>query len=224
MTIDDPMSAGWLFDQLSERVRSGLLPGRSQGYGKGEVVFHEHDLGDTIHMIKDGLFAVRAATTGGRSLIITVLGARDIFGEFAVFSAGGRRTSTVTALAPGTTVALLHDDLGRVFKEQPLLIEGMMASVIEKAESTNRRLVELLAIPADLRVLRALLLVDGLARTGGPVPLTQVDLANLAATTRPTANRVLREEADRGTLSLARGSVTVVDAVRLANRAKLDRP
>ncbi len=219
MMTGGAVDGGWLFDQLTERIRAGSLPARARAFTRGEVVFHEHDLGDTIHLVKDGLFAVRAANTAGRGLIITVLASREIFGEFAVFSPTGRRTSTVTALVAGTTIAAQRDDLRRAFREQPQLIEMMMAAVIEKAESTNRRLVELLSIPADLRVLRALLLVDGLARSEGPVPLTQADLANLAATTRPTANRVLREEADRGTLSLIRGGVTVLDHARLAHRA-----
>ena len=66
------------------------------------------------------------------------------------------------------------------------------------------RLVELLAIPADLRVLRALLFVASLDDSEGPVPLTQLDLASLAATTRPTANKVLRGEEERGIGSAVR--------------------
>ena len=81
------------------------------------------------------------------------------------------------------------------------------------------RLVELLSISADLRVLRALLFVDGLEPGDDPAPLTQKDLASLAATTRPTANRVLREEQDRGTVRLTRGGISVLDAERLAKRA-----
>lgn len=192
-------------------------------FAKGEVVFHEDDPGDTIHLIKKGLFAVRTSTSG-RNLIINVLAPGDIFGEFALFSPGGRRTSDVTALIEGETVAVERDALRAALIARPELVEGLMSSVVVKAESTRRRLVELLSISADLRVLRALLFVDTLSHDDAPVPLTQQDLSSLAATTRPTANRVLREEAARGTLVLSRGRVTVVDAQALAKRAGVELP
>jgi hypothetical protein len=44
-----------------------------------------------------------------------------------------------------------------------------------------------------------------------------------AATTRPTANRVLRQEKERGTVKLSRGQVVVLDRQRLAERAGVDR-
>ena len=218
-----PANGRWLFDQLVGEVRAGTVKARIRPFAKGEVVFHEDDPGDTIHLIKKGLFAVRTSTSG-RSLIINVLASGDIFGEFALFSPGGRRTSDVTALIEGETVAVERDALRAALIARPELVEGLMSSVVVKAESTRRRLVELLSISADLRVLRALLFVNGLSDDDEPVPLTQQDLSSLAATTRPTANRVLREEAARGTLTLSRGRVTVVDEQRLAKRARVGLP
>ena len=86
---------------------------------------------------------------------------------------------------------------------RPELVEDLLGTIVAKAENTQQRLVELLSIPADLRVLRAVLLLAGMDRPDAAIPLTQNDLANFAATTRPTANRVLREEAKRGTLQLS---------------------
>ena len=56
----------------------------------------------------------------------------------------------------------------------------------------------------------------------GPVtiPLTQEELAGLAGTSRATVNRVLREEEQRGTVSLGRGRTTIVDLDALKRRAK----
>jgi CRP-like cAMP-binding protein len=217
-------SDGALFDHLLAKARAGDVPSRARTFARGEVVFHEGDPGNTIHLIEDGMFAVRAATTAGRSLIINVLAPGAVFGEFAVFSPDGRRTSSVTSLAGGTTTEIERDGIREALRAEPVLAEELMAAVVVKAESTRTRLIELLSISADLRVLRALLMVDGLNGGDGSVPLTQSDLASLAATTRPTANRVLREEQDRGTLRLTRGGISVVDPDRLAKRAGLDPP
>jgi CRP-like cAMP-binding protein len=77
-------------------------------------------------------------------------------------------------------------------------------------------------VPAELRVLRALLSMATLEDAPSPVRLTQDELASCAATTRPTANHVLRQEEERGTVALSRGQVMVLDRRRLAERAGID--
>ena len=51
------------------------------------------------------------------------------------------------------------------------------------------------------------------------IPLTQEELAQLAGTTRPTANRVLRAAETAGVLKVARGRIEVLDAAAVARRA-----
>jgi CRP-like cAMP-binding protein len=83
-------------------------------------------------------------------------------------------------------------------------------------------LLEALFVPAETRVLRRLLdLVEMYGRSAGgtPIPLTQEDIAALAATSRATANRVLRAEQERGTVRLARGKTVVLDPENIARRA-----
>ena len=217
-----PDSEERLFEYLFEDVRSGAVRGRERSFAKGEVVFHEGDLGDTLHLIVDGLFAVRVATPAGRQAIINILGTGDVVGEFAVFSAEGKRTSDVSAIVAGTTLTIDRGQLRKALRIRPELVEDLLATIVGKAEITQQRLADLLSIPADLRVLRAVLLLAGMGSPEVAIPLTQNDLANFAATTRPTANRVLREEAKRGTVQLVRGRVTVLDPVRLARRAQVD--
>ena len=217
-----PGSDEGLFEHLLGKAQAGEVPSRTRTFSRGEVVFHEGDPGNTIHLVQAGMFAVRAATTQGRTMIITVLAPGSIFGEFAVFSPEGRRTSSVTSLNGGTTTEIERDGIRAVLRAEPETAEQLMAAVVTKAESTRVRLIELLSISADLRVLRALLFVDDLDSGDGPIPLTQKDLASLAATTRPTANRILREEEERGTIRLTRGGIAVVDPDRLAKRAGVD--
>jgi CRP-like cAMP-binding protein len=63
---------------------------------------------------------------------------------------------------------------------------------------------------------------DRLPETAGrrTLHITQEDLAALAGTTRPTANKVLRELERAGTLALRRGRIEVIDLDRLAARAR----
>ena len=47
------------------------------------------------------------------------------------------------------------------------------------------------------------------------VPITQQDLAALAGTTRPTANRALQPLLDAGVVELGRGRIVVTDRAAL---------
>ena len=86
----------------------------------------------------------------------------------------------------------------------------------------NDLYVEALFADAETRVLRR---VHELALLYGPViPLSQQEIAGLAATSRATVNRVLRAEAARGVLKLNRGQTTIVDPASLARRASRGDP
>ena len=58
----------------------------------------------------------------------------------------------------------------------------------------------------------------------GVVPLTQEDIAAMAGTSRATVNRVVRDEAKRGAVELARGRITILDADELARRCGYREP
>ena len=193
-----------LFTTMLADVEAGRLAAQRRDFTKGEVVFHEGDLGDTLHLIVGGMFAVKTATPAGGHLIIDVLGRGEIFGEFAVFSDEGRRTTGIGALTDGATVVVQRDHLLGEMRLRPELSQQLLAMVIERADGTRRRLVELLHVPADLRVLRALLTLARFEEEGTPIPVTQGDLASFAATTRPTANKVLRDESRTAARSKSR--------------------
>lgn len=210
-----------LFEHLLTALEAGHLVAKERKFDKGDIVFHEGDPGDSLHLVRKGMFAIRASTPSGPALIVDILVPGDVFGEFAVFSNQRRRTTAVTALSQGATLAVERGELRAAIGFRPELAEELIATIIEKAENTTQRLVEMLHVPAELRVLRALLSISTNDDVSS-VRLTQDELASFAATTRPTANRVLREEEQRGTVELSRGQVKVLDRQRLAARVGVD--
>ena len=53
-----------LLDGLDERERRELLAtARRRRFGRREVVFHEGDPGDSVHLVVSGHLAVRVTTT-----------------------------------------------------------------------------------------------------------------------------------------------------------------
>jgi len=203
-----------------EEVRRLLTVARRRTFAKNEVVFHQGDPADAMHMIWSGRFAVRVTTPVGDVVTLAILGKSDAFGELALIGDDHERSATIVALERSETRSIARDDLARLRREQPQVDELLLRLLAARIRRTNDLLAEALYVPADKRVLRRLReLADLYAEDGARViPLTQEEIAGLAGTSRATVNRVLRAEEKAGSLELTRGRTTVLDPSRLGGR------
>ena len=98
----------------------------------------------------------------------------------------------------------------------------LVALLAERLRYSDERIVAAHFLDADARVRWALLQLVPIYGDGhhAIVPLTQESLAELAGTARGTVNRVLREEQDRGVVTLERARVRVLDRDSLAARVR----
>jgi CRP-like cAMP-binding protein len=207
----------------AEEVRELLAVARRRRFRRGEVVFHREDPADSMHLISKGRFAVRNTTPLGDSVMVAVRGPGESFGEMALVDAGSRRTATVEALEEAETFSVYHADFTRLRHRHASIDEVLLSFLVHEVRMLNERLLEVLYVPADRRVLRRLAdLAAFYARGVGPVdvPLTQTDLASLAGTSRSTVNKVLRNEERRRTLELHHGRTRVLEPEELARRAR----
>jgi CRP-like cAMP-binding protein len=213
-----------LLEGLSEEQRRSLLAtARRHRYAPGEVVFHEGDPADSLHMIERGRVSVGLTTSYGDQVTFAIQSEGEVFGELALLSAESRRTATVTALERTETMVILRDDFDRMRRDQPQVTEALLWVLAARVRMLSDRLSEAMYVPAEVRVLRRLLEVAetySSADGAGSVPLTQDQLGDLAGTARATVNRVLRREAARGALRLERGRITILDRGAIAARSR----
>jgi CRP-like cAMP-binding protein len=191
------------------------------------VVFHEGDPADTVHFVSEGRVVVRRTTQTGERVAYTVIGAGEAFGEMAMLSPAGRRTTTVEALEPTVTLSLRFADFERLCAEHPGVSRLLVLLLAERVSRLTDHLMEALYVTADQRVARRVLELCSVyaaqARPGVAVtlPVTQTEVAELAGASRPTTNRVLRRLAADGVLTLTRGRVVVHDAGAVRRAAGL---
>jgi CRP-like cAMP-binding protein len=205
-------------------VRRVLSKCRRRKFRRGDVIFHEGDPADTLHLVVSGKVAIRITTALGDTATIDLTSAGDVVGEQALLPPAAPRSATAVALEPTETMALAASDFAALRAGHPSVDGVLLALLARRNRALPLRLTEALYVNADTRVLRRLVhlaSVYGGDESDGPitVPLTQDDLADLAGTTRETVNRVLRREADRGVLELARARITVPDVEVLRRRA-----
>jgi CRP-like cAMP-binding protein len=185
-------------------------------FRRGQVVFHEDDPADALHLVVHGHFAVRVTIPTGEAVLLAVVGAGDAFGELALVS-DSRRGATVQAFSDGETLALHRDAFEALRRARPQVDRSLAVILAERSRRLNDLLVEAHYVDADVRVRRRLLELGNAFE--GTIPLTQEEIAQTAGTSRATVNRVLREEEAAGSVELGRGRTTITDAAALLARA-----
>jgi len=219
--------ADWpLLRSLTDEDRRRVLAAaRRRRFARREVLFHEGDPGDTLHLVDKGRVAIRITTPLGDVATVGVVGRGDVVGEMAVLEDAGRRGATVIALEPTETLSIDRNQFCELRRRHPgvdLFIFDVLTATIRRVD---RHLTDALFVPVDRRVLRRLLALTeiyagGDQTTGVEVTLTQDDLASLAGTSRATVNRVLRQAEEAGAVSLGRGRIRITDPALLATRAR----
>jgi CRP-like cAMP-binding protein len=208
-----------LVDLPPDDVRRMLSIARRRTFARGEVVFHRDDPADTLHLVVRGHFGARVVTPLGDTVLVDVLGPGQSFGELALLLPDARRSATVEALEAGETRSVLRDDFVALQRTHPGVKDVLLRLLAEQLRRSTERLVEAHYVDAETRVRRRLVELSSMYESG-VVPLIQDDLAAMAGTSRATVNRVLREEATRGAVALARGRTTVLDLEALERRCR----
>ena len=207
-----PMLAGIPEDD----ARRVLQIARRRTFGRREVVFHRGDPADTLHLVHTGRFAVRIGTPLGDTVMLSMVGPGETFGEIALLDDVGPRSATVVALEKAETRAIHKLDFDALVAKHPAVADILARALALRVRRLSDLLVEAHYVGADRRVLRRL---AEFGVDGGAVPLTQEEISNLAGTSRATVNRVVRDAQDRGEVALSRGRIEVLDAAALRSRA-----
>ena len=208
---------------LPPQERRGLVAGlRRRSYDRDEVIFHQGDPADALHLIAAGHVTVRVTLRGGEFVVLAIFGPGDVFGEIALVGSPHARAGTVVALERCETLSLGRDEFDRLRASYPGVDRFLVELLSARVERLNNYLLEALYVPAEKRVLRRLLRLCELYRGDDQrivIPVTQEMLANLAGTTRPTANQVLRRLVANDIVSISRSQIVVLDRQSLRQRA-----
>jgi CRP/FNR family transcriptional regulator, cyclic AMP receptor protein len=200
----------------AEDVSRLVAVSQKRTFRRGQVVFHEDDPADALHLVAHGHFAVRVTVPTGETALIAVIGPGDAFGELALVSESSRG-ATVQAFSDGETFALHRDAFEALRRARPQVDRSLAVMLAERLRRVNDLLLEAHYVDAEVRVRRRL--VELGEAFAGTIPLTQEEIAQTAGTSRATVNRVLREEEAAGAVELGRGRTTIVDASALGERA-----
>lgn len=203
-----------------EDVRRVLGIARRRTFKRSEVVVHEGDPADSLHLVVTGRFAVQRTTRVGEDALIAVHGPGDAFGELALVESAAR-AATVYALEPAETLCVHRIEFDELRAKHPSVDRMLVTLLANQVRRMDELLTEAYYDDAGKRLLRRLLELASVYDNGGGevvIPLTQEQLASLAGASRATVSAVLSAERKRGTIALRRGATVLLDRELLARR------
>ena len=223
---DDVLGRAPLFQALDEEGQQALRAGVIEvGLARGDRLFVEGDAGDRLYVILEGKIKLTRAAADGRENLLSVLGPGEMFGELSLFDPRPRTASAV-AVTDARLAALGHESLRTWLTVRPDVAMHLQQALALRLRRTNDLMADVVFTDVPGRVAKALL--DLADRFGELQPeglqvhhdLTQEELAQLVGASRETVNKALADFAARGWLQLSAKSVLILDADRLAKRAR----
>jgi len=224
--VEDAFLQSPLFAALDSEGSAALRASLKETHvSKGDVLFHEGEIGDRMYVILEGKVKLGQTSGDGRESLLGVLGPGEMFGELSLFDPGVR-TSTATALTDAVVLGLSNDQLRPWLTGRPEVAASLLQALARRLRRTNEAMADLVFSDVPGRVAKALMDLGEKFGTVTPEGLvvthdmTQEELAQLVGASRETVNKALADFAQRGWIRLESRQVLILDVERLGRRAR----
>jgi CRP/FNR family cyclic AMP-dependent transcriptional regulator len=215
-----PLFHGMGAAELS-RIAGGMTRRR---FRRNEVLFHEGDPGDSLHVLVEGRVKISRESGEGEEAIVVILSPGDTFGQIVLLDAAPR-SATATAIEPTETLTMARSTFVELVDGSEAFRWHLLGGVAQVVRRLTDQLAE--AHFLDLAGRLALQLTRLAEETAEGrtrdielgATLTQSDLAAMVGGTRQRVNRIIADFTDDGLLRHEAGRIVVCELDRLRARA-----
>ena len=161
-----------------------LAPRRSTLFAQGHKA-------DSLYFVEEGLIKLTRTNASGGRLILSLYGPNDLLGEECFLEGDSEYFAEAETLTPAIVFKVPWLAIRRVISTNPKLSEAFLRHVLSSKLSFARK-VELICLEdVETRILYYLAELARLVKPsedepGIPVPITQLELADLVGATRET--------------------------------------
>lgn len=200
-----------LFHGLQQHELQALeKAARTRSVAKHVVIINEGDETDSLYLVLEGSVKVFLTDEQGREVIVSMDGPGSFFGELALLGHNRRSASVMTlepsrlAILPG---ALFLDAMDR-YPRLAINMARNLASRLKVTTESVRSFALFGAYQRLTRLLYKLAVEEKGAKVVGDLP-TQQTLASMIGSSRETVNRILKDLATGGYLSVEGKRLTI---------------
>ena len=198
---------------------------RRRKFRRNEVIFHQGDPGDSLHIVASGAVKILLPSAEGEEAIIATLRPGDFFGELALLD-GATRSATATAIEPSETLTLPRPVLMELTGIVPGLGDALLVGLARELRRLTSQVEELhfLDLAGRLAMRLTRLAQESQPDASGKIslawPYTQSDLAAMIGGTRQSVNRLLAQLVDEGLIEIRPDAIIITDLEELGRRAE----
>ena len=215
-----------LFENANRDMLEPLANGlRRRRFRRNEVIFHQGDPGDSLHVVATGAVKILLPSAEGEEAIIATLRPGDFFGELALLD-GATRSATAAALEPTETLVLPRSVLMDLLATVPGLGDRLLVGLAKELRRLTSQVEELhfLDLAGRLAMRLTRLAEDAQPDSEGHIrldwPYTQSDLANMIGGTRQSVNKLLAQLVEDGMIRIEPDALLINDLDALARRGE----
>jgi CRP/FNR family transcriptional regulator, cyclic AMP receptor protein len=214
-----PAQGFWAVLEDEERASLADL-GRITVYPPGAVMCVEGDPATHVFVLVEGWVKILSVTRDGHELTLALRGQGDVIGEIAG-ETSGHRTATVQAIGTVRALIVAYEKFSSFLDSHLGAGHAYRRMFAQRWNDTDTLLRSRSVTSGAQRLAR--LLLDLAARHGVTagrevhvaMPLTQVELASMAGTSRATVTRALSNWRRRGIIRTGQRDVTITDLAAL---------
>ena len=195
---------------------------------RGHVLFRGGAAGHAVVLVLQGYVKLSTTAANDREVVLEIAGPGTLFGEIAVLN-NVPRQADAKALTPCRLMVINGGLFRHALAATPEAMFGAIRLLSERLSKGTERGIDAVALPARLRVAKALLhLVELHAEQGGNTVqvafrLSQSELGAMAGLIRESINKHLKPWRAAGWLDDSDGAITVRDVRPLRELLGVDQ-
>jgi CRP/FNR family cyclic AMP-dependent transcriptional regulator len=156
-------------------------------YRKGQIVFTQGDVADTIYYLQKGKIKVVVMSEQGKEAVVGLLEVGQFFGE-GCMNGHQLRIATTTAMEACVITAITKSAMLEIIDKEPKFSALFMKHLLTRNSRVEEDLIDQLFNSSEKRLARLLLLLANFGKEGNPTPINssinQETLAEMIGTTR----------------------------------------
>ena len=184
-------------------------------YAKGDVVFTEGNVANTLFFINEGKIKLYKYTKDGKEQILHVLSEGDFFGELELIKPSKYGFNS-KAIIDSKICTLTKDEMKEIMMKNPEIGIKVLETVGERLSKVESLVQNLATNDVDSRM--AYLLTDLMEKYGENIeknisielPLSREEMANFIGVTRETISRKLKKFEDEKLIKILGTKIIIV--------------
>jgi CRP/FNR family cyclic AMP-dependent transcriptional regulator len=195
---------------MDEDALRALAPhGAVRSFPRNSVVVNEGDATDSLYILLSGRVKAYVSEADGREVVLSTVGVGDYFGEMVLD--GGPRSASVMTLEPCRFFVIPRGDIEGLLERNPAFARHLIRMLIAKVRHLTQKVLDLALKDVYGRFVK--FIDENAVEQGGarvvPERLTQHDIAARIGGSREMVNRIVKDLAAGGYISVDAKQITV---------------